>query len=169
MLTIVLGTRTEYQPRRRDDVDLVFIAARPEQARLLGPQFHFHRSGELPIYATSAIYDGDALPGDLNGLRFCDMPWMMSQEGDIVALRGRLQALFPNRPKEHARLLALGHDAYTLVRLIDGGQMKPGSFFPAASGTLSLREDGVIVRGLSCAEIRNGTLKPLEAPGVGAR
>ena len=168
-LTSVLGVKTQFQPRRRDDVDLVFIAARPEQARLLGPQFHFHRSGDLPIYATSAIYDGDTPTADLSGLRFCDMPWMLSQDAQLTEQRGRLQALFPARPKELARLLALGHDAWTLVRLIDSGQLKSGTFFPAQSGTLSLRDDGSIGRGLSCAEIRNGTLKPLEAPAAASR
>ena len=152
-----------------EDVDLVFIAARPEQARLLGPQLRFHRTGELPIYATAAIYDGETPSADLSGLRFCDMPWMLSQDREMVALRGTLQGLAPGRPREHTRLLALGHDAWTLVRLIDSGQLKSGSFFPAASGTLSLRDDGAIVRGLSCAEIRNGALKPLEAAPAKAR
>ena len=168
-LTVALGAKTQFQPRRREDVDLVFIAARPEQARLLGPQLRFHRAGDLPVYATSLIYDGDAPAPDLNGLRFCDMPWMLSTDGPIAARRSQLRTLFPARPREYTRLLALGHDAYTLVRLIDGGQLQPGSFFPAASGTLSLREGGVISRALSCAEIRNGALRPLDisltAPG----
>jgi len=145
-LTNTLGVRTQFQPRRRDDLDLVFIAARPEQARLLGPQLRFHRTGELPIYATAAIYDGDTPGADLAGLRFCDMPWMVTPDGDAAALRGQLRALFPSRPKEHARLLALGHDAYTLVQLIERGQLQQGTFFPAVSGTLTLRNDGVIAR-----------------------
>ncbi|HUR40666.1 MAG TPA: penicillin-binding protein activator [Verrucomicrobiae bacterium] len=161
-LTNVLGKKTEFQPRRREDVDLVFIAARPEAARLIGPQLRFHRTGDLPIYATSLVYEGDAPAADLQGLRFCDMSWMLSTDGPHAATRAQLQALFPTRPKEHARLLALGHDAYTLVRLIESGQLAPGSFFPAATGTLSLREDRVISRGLTCAEVRNGTLKPLD-------
>ena len=167
MLTTVLGVKTQFQPRRRDDVDLVFLAARPEQARLIGPQFRFHRTGELPIYTTSLVYDGEPPAADLSGLRFCDMPWMLSTEGDIAAQRGALQAAFPGRPKEYTRLLALGHDAYTLVRLIDSGTLTPGSFFPAASGTLSMRGDGVISRGLQCVEIRNGALRPLD--GTAAR
>lgn len=163
-LTNVLGAQTVFQPRRRDDINLVFIAARPEQAKLLGPQLRFHRTGELPIYATSAIYDGDAPDADLSGLRFCDMPWMTAQDGDAAQLRGQLKALFPARPKEYTRLLALGHDAFTLVQLIEGGRLQPGTFFPSVSGTLSLREDGVISRSLSCAEIRNGAIKTLEVP-----
>lgn len=161
-LTSALGVKTEFQPRRREDVDLIFIAARPDQAKLLGPQLRFHRSGELPVYATSLVYDGEAPAADLNGLRFCDMPWMLAQDGEWAALRSQLRTQFPTRPRDYARLLALGHDAYTLVLLIESGQLQPGSFFPAASGTLTLRQDGVISRGLACAEIRNGALKPLD-------
>jgi len=168
-LTNVLGVKTQFQPRRRDDLNLVFIAARPEQAKLLGPQLRFHRTGELPIYATALIYDGEAPAADLSGLRFCDMPWMMSQDGEMAALRSQLRTLFPTRPKEYTRLLALGHDAYTLVQLIEGGRLQAGSFFPSISGTLSLRGDGVITRGLACAEIRNGTLKPLDIPLTSSR
>jgi outer membrane PBP1 activator LpoA protein len=168
-LTSTLGIRTQFQPRRRDDVDLVFIAARPEQARLLGPQLRFHRTGELPVYATATIWDGGAPGPDLAGLRFCDMPWMMATDGDTAALRGQLRALFPSRPKDHTRLLAMGHDAYTLLQLIERGQLQQGSFFPAVSGTLSLRNDGVITRRLSCAEIRGNGLKPLDLPLTSAR
>jgi outer membrane PBP1 activator LpoA protein len=161
-LTAVLGVKSQFQPRRREDVDMVFIAARPEQAKLLGPQLRFHRTGDLPIYATSQVYEGDAPSADLNGLRFCDMPWMLSTDGALAQLRNQLQTLFPGRAREHTRLLALGHDAYTLVQLIDSGQLQAGTFFPAASGTLSLRSDGVISRGLACAEVRNGALKALD-------
>jgi outer membrane PBP1 activator LpoA protein len=168
-LTNVIGLQSQFQPRRREDVDVVFIAARPDQAKLLGPQLRFHRSGELPIYATAQVYDGDAPGPDLNGLRFCDMPWMTATDGGAAALRSQLRALFPTRPREYTRLLALGHDAYLLVQLIEGGQLQPGSFFPAVSGTLSLRADGVITRGLSCAEIRNGAVKVLDMPLASSR
>lgn len=164
-LTNALGVKSEFEPRRRDDIDLVFLGARPEQARQIGPQLRFFRTGELPIYATAQIYDGDALPPDLSGLRFCDMPFMLAQDGAWAALRTDLRTQFP-RSRDTARLPALGYDAYTLVQLIESGQLTAGSFFPAASGTLSLRGDGVIARGLTCTEIRNGALKPLDlSPG----
>jgi len=167
-LTGILGIKTKFEPRRRDDVDLIFMAARPDQATLIWPQFRFHRAADLPAYATAVVYDGEAPEADLNGLRFCDMPWMLSREGEWTTLRNQLKSLFPDRGREYSRLLALGHDAYTLVGLIEGGQLGPGVYYPAASGTLSMREDGVITRGVTCAEIRNGALKPLDIPLVPA-
>jgi len=162
-VTTILGGKTEFEPRRRQDVDLIFIGARPDQARLLGPQFRYFRADPLPIYATAAVYDGGPIAADLNGLRFCDMPWMLATEGNWAELRGELRGMFPARGRETARLSALGHDAYTLVRLIDSGRLLPGSFFPAASGTLALQDNRLIARGLECAEIKGSALKPLTA------
>lgn len=167
-LTATLGVKSEFEPRRRNDVQLVFIAARPDHAQLLGPQLRFHRAGDLPIYATSLIYDGEPPAADLDGLRFCDMPWMLAQDApgagasEWAALRSQLRTLFPTRGRDYTRLLALGYDAYALAALIESGQLAPGSFYPAGSGTLSLREGGVIGRGLACAEIRNGAIRPLD-------
>ena len=127
------------------------------------------RKGSLPIYATAQVFDGDPPVADLNGLRFCDMPWMMASDGEAAQLRGRMKAMFPTRPKEYTRLLALGHDAYLLVQLIESGALQPGTYFPSISGTLSLRNDGVITRGLTCAEIRNGALKTLDLPQASPR
>jgi uncharacterized protein len=170
-LTVALGVKTEFEPRRRRDVDLVFMAARPDQARLLGPQLRFHRTGALPVYATASIYDGDTPAMDLNGLRFCDMPWMLASAGaadERWALeRARLGDLFPQHRSDYARLLGLGRDAFTLVNLIENGQLQPGNYFPAASGTLTLGADGVIQRRLSCVEINRGQLTAV-APAVPA-
>lgn len=171
-LTNALGVKSEFEPRRRQDVDLVFIAARPDQARLLGPQLRFHRSGGLPVYATAAIYDGEPPAVDLNGLRFCDMPWMLAGAGAAderwAVERTRLSALFPQHRGDYGRLLALGRDAFTLITLIENRQLQPGAYFPAASGTLSLDQDGIIRRRLSCVEISKGALSAL-GPGSPTR
>lgn len=161
-LTTTLGAKTEFEPRRRQDVDMVFLAARPDQARLLGPQFRFHRSAGLPIYTTATIYDGEAPAMDLNGLRFCDMPWMLAGAGAAderwAVERALVGNLFPRHRSDYARLLALGRDASGLIPLIENGQLQQGTYFPAASGTLSLDSNGVIRRRLSCVEIDRGKL-----------
>ncbi|MBI2383774.1 MAG: penicillin-binding protein activator [Gammaproteobacteria bacterium] len=166
-LSNLLGAELKFEPRRREDVDFVFVAARAEQARLILPQLRFHRATGLPVYATAAVYDGGAPDEELNGLRFCDMPWMLGGNERLAAARAELEALFPARGKEYSRLLALGYDAYTVAALIHGGQLAAGSYFPAATGTLSMQDDGAIRRGLGCAQVVRGGLEPLvpELPG----
>src|SRR5690606_9293458 len=42
----VVGTALEFEPRRRQDLDMVFMVGSPREARLLTPQLRFHRAGD---------------------------------------------------------------------------------------------------------------------------
>lgn len=56
----------------------LFLSLRPRQARLLLPQLKL-ASVTLPAFATSHVYGGSSNPGldrDLDGLEFCDAPWL---------------------------------------------------------------------------------------------
>ena len=67
-------------PRRRDDVDFLFLAANADQARQLVPQLRFFQAHDLALYATSYIYSGTPDPAtdaDLDGVAFGDMDWML--------------------------------------------------------------------------------------------
>ena len=161
-LTATLGLRLQFEPRRRDDADFIFFAARPDQARQIASQLRFNRALGLPIYSLAQIYDGRDT-ADLNGVRFCDMPWMLDAAGPWAQLRGDFTAAFPKRGKDSTRLQAMGYDAHTLADLLLTGRLSPGTALPAASGTLELRAGGVIMRGLSCAQIAGDTLKRLDA------
>ena len=60
----------------------IFISMRPEQARLLVPQLRIARV-TLPIFATSHIYAGSddvQANSDLNGVEFCDAPWLFNAQ-----------------------------------------------------------------------------------------
>jgi hypothetical protein len=47
-------------PHRRTDIDMVFLVAYPVQGRQINPSLDFLYAGDLPVYATSAIYAGVA-------------------------------------------------------------------------------------------------------------
>jgi outer membrane PBP1 activator LpoA protein len=159
-LTAILGSKTEFEPRRRDDVDFIFIAARPAEGRMIWPQFRFYRANGLPAYATSAIYGGGA-DNELNGIRFCDMPLMLQSEGEYATLRGEVSEL--TAAKGQPRLFAVGFDAYNLVALIQSGKMQTNAAFSSASGGLQMKANGAITRSLSCVQFRDGGLRALEA------
>lgn len=157
-LTNIIGTQTEFEPRRRDDADLIFMAARPSDARLLWPQFRFFRATDLPVYATSLIYEGRP-DKELNGVRFCDMPWMVESEGDYATERNQLTDLASLR--NQPRLFAVGRDAYLLAGLIESDQMQPDTAYPAASGNLQLAGKSAISRGLTCARFSGDSIELL--------
>ena len=159
----MLGEQPQFEPHRRQDVDLIFVAARSEQGRSIRPQLKFHRAGDLPLYSTALIYDGrEQNNRELDGIRFCDMPWMLDTPGPWTRTQQQLAQQFPDRYRSLPRLFVLGHDAYFLVRLIQSGRLRPGMYLPAASGNLSLQRNGVISRGLRCATLENG--KPQTLP-----
>ena len=159
----MLGEQPQFEPHRRQDVDLIFVAARSEQGRSIRPQLKFHRAGDLPLYSTALIYDGrEQNDRELDGIRFCDMPWMLDTPGPWSSTQLQLAQQFPDRYRSLPRLFVLGHDAYFLVRLIQSGRLRPGMYLPAASGNLSLQRNGVISRGLHCATLENG--KPQALP-----
>ena len=69
----------EFEPRRRQDIDIVFMAAFPAGARQLMPQLAFHHGADLPVHATSHVWSGVPDPAndrDLDGVVFGDMPWL---------------------------------------------------------------------------------------------
>ncbi|WP_111643207.1 penicillin-binding protein activator [Marinimicrobium alkaliphilum] len=156
----LFGTRVEFEPRRRQDVDMIFLIASPAQARQIKPALAFHYAGNLPVYSTSHIYAGVADAGsdrDLNGIRFNTLPWLFDDSN-------------PERQSldEHARgasvygrLHALGVDAFRLLPRLPQLEQIPQSRLYGATGTLRLLEDRRIEREQIWAEFRSGLARPL--------
>ncbi len=77
----VLRVPLEFEPTRRNDVDVIFMAANPTQANLLRPQLRFLDAGDVPVYATGRVYSGQPDPArnqDLDGVRFPTTPWELA-------------------------------------------------------------------------------------------
>jgi len=158
-LTRLLGTRLEFEPRRRQDVDFVFLIASPRQARLIRPQLSFYRASSLPVYATSRVYTGvpdQARDSDMNGIIFCDMPWTLENRENWSHLQGSVAEFWPDDSSRYARLFALGIDAYRIIPFLgELGKNMPGAFH-GVTGNLSLGERGQINRTLRCARFQDG-------------
>jgi hypothetical protein len=139
----------EFTPRRRADIDFIFIAARAPQARLIAAQFRFYRADDLPIYATSSAYDG-TVDLDVRGLRFCDVPAVVN--GNTAG-----------RAVDLVRLDALGHDAGQLSTAMRAGQLNPAVPIDGATGVLTVGPGNIVHRHLGCAEIGADGVRPLSA------
>ena len=80
ILRAQLDIDLEFTPRRRDDMDFLFLAANADQARQLVPQLRFFQAHDLALYATSYVYSGKpdpAIDADLDGIIFGDMDWIL--------------------------------------------------------------------------------------------
>ena len=153
----VLGMKVKATPRRREDVDMIFMATDPTTARQLMPLFKFYYAGNVPVYATSLIYGGsfDQANRDLNGVIFCDMPFLLNQQASYQQYRRQLHQLWPNETRSAQRLYALGLDAYALMRQINQMTVLPLFAMPDQTGWLSVQKPQRIYRQLDWAHINN--------------
>ncbi|MHA7880935.1 MAG: penicillin-binding protein activator [Saccharospirillum sp.] len=158
-LVELAGQSIEFEPRRRQDIDLVFMVALPAQGRQLKPVLNFQYAQDLPVMATSHLYSGSVSPerdNDLNGIAFVEMPWKM--QPPLIA--SQLQRAFGEQYAGFDTLLALGVDAYRLYPRLPQLQRFPDSRVYGTTGTLRLNASSRIERELLWAEFRDGRAQP---------
>lgn len=157
----IIGRSFEFQPRRRQDIDFIYLIATPEQGRLIKPLFNFYFAENLPVYSGSQIHSGENSNDkdrDLDGITFCDLPWMLDNSDPM---KSRLLEAWPKANPRFFRLNALGVDAYRLQTRVALLKQVPGASLFGATGTLSIGEDNRIQRELAWARIKNGQATPL--------
>jgi outer membrane PBP1 activator LpoA protein len=156
-LSANLRKALEFEPRRRNDFDLLFLAANSAGGRLVRPQLRFHYAADIPVYSTSAIYQvGAGGNRDLDGVMFPDMPWVVDPEHPAAVWRKTLSQLYPSRFAAQDRLFAMGFDAHALVPWLYeriGYLDRP---IAGATGTLLMDDLGRIRRQLPWAVVSDG-------------
>jgi len=163
-----LGTSLEFEPRRRQDIDFVFIAAKPLKARQLVPQLKFHRSGTVPIIATSQAFSGreDSQQDiDLNKLLITDIPWIFAEESINDPVYSALKQQRPEHFNSVIRLYALGADAYRLIPELNRLSRSPDFIFSGATGDLSINEAKHVQRKTRWGVFTQGVLTALPVTG----
>ncbi len=153
--------RMKFTPYRRQDVDMIFMAATPKDARQLKPQFKFHYAGEIPVYATSHAFTGQLnkqADRDIDELNFCDMPWILNAPDKFK------QSLINYWPEQqrYTRFFALGVDAYNMIPFIGRLQGKPYERFSGQTGNLYLDQYNRIHRELLWAQFDRGIPKLID-------
>ncbi len=141
-------------------LDFLFLVADPNEGRQIKPALNFHYARDLPVFATSHIYDGTLAPRrdqDLDGVHFLDMPWIL-YEG--TKLHRMAEETWPDGHGRYARLFAMGVDAYRLQARLYLLRNLADSALPGVTGTLRL--DGArLVRESDWAVFRDGKAVPV--------
>nr|WP_010132526.1 penicillin-binding protein activator [Microbulbifer agarilyticus] len=159
-LRSALSTPLKFTPRRRGDVDMLFVLAQPQQARQIKPMLSFFYAGELPVYSTSQIFAGNIdrqRDRDLNGVRFTALPWLFEDDNETKQNIVKQAAPAP----AFARLYALGADAFRLYPRLPMLRQFPDQQVYGLTGALSLSGDGRIVREQIWARINRGAPVPI--------
>lgn len=158
-LSRLLRTKLKYSTYRRQDIDFIFIAGYPRQARQIRPQLKFFHASQVPVYATSHIYTGNLNPErdrDMDGIRFGDMPWVLSESTSHRGLRNQIEQLISKAGNKHQRLYAMGVDAFNIIAALNTLKTYPYERYQGETGSLSLDEKQRVKRQLSWVYFRSG-------------
>lgn len=158
-LTTVLHRKIKFTARRRQDIDFIFLAGYPRQARQIRPQIKFYHAAEIPIYATSHVFTGNLnqeRDRDMDGMIFGDMPWVLTESTSHHGLRGDIESLISNAGNRLQRLYALGIDAFNIIPAINTLSNYSYERFDGETGSLSLDEYRRIKRQLTWVTFRSG-------------
>lgn len=141
---------------RRQDADVILLAARPQDARLIKPFLKFYFANNIPVYATSQVYSGSPDTKsdiDLNGIMFGDIPWVLSPPSPLQQSIARSKNDTRTR---YGRLYALGADAYNLYPYLQELSMTPGAQLAGETGQLSVSANNNVMRHLQWAVFKQG-------------
>lgn len=158
---LVPRENVQFTPRRRQDVDFIFLLANPNEGRQIKPTLVFHFADDVPVYAMPSIYDGGTnatANRDLNTVVFNDAPWVLE---NIDPLKADVTATWAAATGPIQRLRAMGVDAYRLYLRMELMRDYPYTRLSGATGTLHYQADGSIHRRLRNAVIVNGIASPL--------
>ena len=148
--------KVEAEPRRRQDVDCIFLVAQPREARQIKPLLAYHYAGDIPIYSTSSIHeDTTKLEPDLNGIRFSNLPWFFQSSPEKKAInKGNV---LNTRTQ---RLYALGVDAFYLYPRLEQLNNLNNANFWGQTGILSLNNQQQFRRKQQWARFSRGKAVP---------
>jgi outer membrane PBP1 activator LpoA protein len=157
-----IGGPLQFDPRRRQDTEFIFLAADAPAGRLLKSQLKFHYSGDLPAYSISSIFALDGRSNsDLNGIMFADTPWVIAPHIWIEHLPPLYKEFWPGE-RRLGRLHALGYDAYQLIAALSAARTGSMQEIDGATGKLYLDEGNRIRRRLAWAQFQSG--EPVAMP-----
>jgi outer membrane PBP1 activator LpoA protein len=152
----IIGQSFEFTPRRRQDIDFVFLLGNQTQARGINPTLAFYYAEDIPVYSTSHVYEYSESrieSIDLNGIRFCDIPWKLNTPD---ASQQQLQNLWPGTRGGLAAFYALGVDAFRLYPRLEQMKQLTNERIYGSTGILSLNPNNILVRRLLWAQFANG-------------
>jgi len=151
-----IGRKLEFTVRRRQDIDMLFMAALPRQAKQIPLQIIYHHGETVPIYSTAHIvsnYHNARQNIDMDGVNFSDMPFLLGSTENSTSLQNTYQSTL------YQRLFAMGVDSYQLAPYVDYLYKNPAESFSGDTGQITIDYKGHIIRTLPWATFNQGNIK----------
>ncbi|WP_348671960.1 penicillin-binding protein activator [uncultured Abyssibacter sp.] len=118
-------------------IDMLFLAAKSRDARLLVPLLRFHHAVDLPVYAPDAALSARRDQEAINDLRMVLLCGPRDNNGEAG---------------DFAQFSALGRDAFAVATQLPA--LESGQEIQGATGRLSLATGGQVRRRATCSPLR---------------
>ena len=161
----ILKRDIKFTPRRRMDIDFIFLAAYPRQARQIRPQLKFYQASDVPVYSTSHVFTGvlnQERDRDMDGLEFGDMPWVLSESTTHRGMRTDIENEITDAGNALQRIYALGIDAFNIIGALNTLRAYPYERYDGETGSLSLDNRLRVRRQLTWVKFRSGRPVPID-------
>lgn len=156
-LSQALGFKPKFSPYQRADIDFIFMVAKSQTGRIVRPQINFFTNSQMPVYATSALYNGIEDPInniDLDNTLFPIMPWVI-RSSNVAQYAGQLNMLH-----------AMGMDAYRVASSISTLRGQSDTAINGNMGQLQLQSNGEIIYQPMWAKFEKGALTVDDSRGL---
>jgi outer membrane PBP1 activator LpoA protein len=164
LVQLLPRSSVEFTPRRRGDIDFIFLIANPREGRQIKPTLAFYFAGDIPVYALPSIYDGldnQSANQDLNGIIFTDAPWILANYDPLKS--NTASSLRPAQGPVQ-RFRAMGIDSFRLYSRLQQFDEEDITSLRGATGILSMDDNGRIHRRLEVARFVDGKATLQESP-----
>ncbi len=134
------STKAALAEQRRQDVDVIFLFANAQDARMIVPLLRYYYAGDIPVFANASVKNSiNSLQKneDLQGVTVCDIPQK-------------------NNTDKTNRMRAIGEDAYLLSQSLYRLAVLPNFPLYGSTGALSLSDKHEVHRRLPCELIQRG-------------
>jgi len=164
----LFNKEVESETRSRGDIDAIYILGDAIETRLIKPYLDVNVStfaDRIPIYASSKSHSKQidtTDKGDLEGLYFTELPWMLDSQITQHNLRQQYNTLWPEQADISQRLFAMGYDAVAMLGDIRQLTITPDKYFSGLSGNLSINSAGNIKRTLQWAQYSDRRIKAVQ-------
>lgn len=157
------GQALTYTQYRRQDLDMIFTAALPKEAKQIKPLMAYYFAKDIPLYGISSVNDAsqdNRAHQDLNGIIISDLPWLIQKNQPAASI----QSIWKDATRGYIRLYAMGYDAFRIGVHLQYLQEIEQARLYGATGALELDAFGQVVRLPEFGQFRSGRLVPIQAP-----
>jgi len=155
------------EARNRRDIDMIYLIGSPNETRLLKPYIDVSISPfarAIPIFASSRSHSDNADSSDsrdLTGLKFTEMPWLLTSKQQNQPLKQLNKAIWPDRSDSLQRIFAMGYDSLSLIDKFQ--QLKENNYIRhyGQTGVLKLNEQGILTRSLLWGNYRKDKVEEI--------